>query len=134
VARDHQGKTMSDKTGIKALIVAEKIRLNDAISGYNNLMADLVSGKAVYEIFSDRAMENRVLACKSRILSLPNQMAPRLVRKTKEAIIEELKEHILEAIAQLSDLNEAELSGDVLLDPIEPAVDVKEDIHTNDNE
>jgi hypothetical protein len=120
VARDHQGKIMSDKTGIKALIVAEKIRLNDAISGYNNLLADLVSGKAVYEIFSDRAMENRVLACKSRILSLPSQTAPRLVRKTKETIIEELTEHVQEALKQLSDLGKGELSGDVLVNPIEP--------------
>jgi hypothetical protein len=66
----HYPEIMSEKTSIKSLIVAEKIRLNDAIAAYNNLMADLVSGKAVYEVLSDRAIERRLMACKARILSL----------------------------------------------------------------
>src|SRR5580704_3372492 len=98
---------MTEKTGIKALIVAQKIRLNDAISAYNNLMADLVSGKAVYETFSDRAIENRVLASKSRVLAMPDQIARRLVMKPKSAVLEDLKEHLQEALNQLSDLTEA---------------------------
>jgi hypothetical protein len=106
---------MSEKTSIKSLIVAEKIRLNDAIAAYSNLMADLVSGKAVYEVLSDRAIESRLMACKARILALPDQMARRLLMKGKSAAMAELSEYLQEAIERLSDLSEGELTGEVVV-------------------
>jgi hypothetical protein len=95
----------------KAAITAEKVRLNNLIADYNNLVADLTSGSAVYAARADRAVEGRVIACKQRVLGLPNALARTLVMKIRPQVIAELSKHLEEAIRQLSDLHEDEITA-----------------------
>jgi hypothetical protein len=104
-------QSMKEKIDYKAAITAEKVRLNNLIADYNNLVADLTSGAAIYAARADRAVEGRMMACKTRILGLPKAMARTLVMKTRPQIIAELGKHLEEAIRQLSDLHEDEITA-----------------------
>jgi hypothetical protein len=112
----------------KAAITAEKVRLNNLIADYNNLVADLTSGAAVCSARADRAVEGRVMACKTRILGLPNAMARTLVMKTRPQVISELSKHLEIAIRQLSDLQEDEITaGETIEELPEEYTEAEED-------
>jgi hypothetical protein len=119
---------MKNQIDYKAEITAEKVRLNNLIADYNNLVADLTSGAAVYVAPAERAIGARVIACKQRVLGLPNAMARTLVMKTRSQIIAELSKHLEEAIRQLTDLHEEEITnGDTIEEPPEEYTETEEE-------
>jgi hypothetical protein len=54
------------KNDYKALIDAERIKLNDRTADFNNLQAALASGLAVYVVHAERAIGDQILGCKGK--------------------------------------------------------------------
>jgi hypothetical protein len=112
---------MRKTSDFKLAINAERVKLNDAVASFNNLTADLISGNAVYTEPVERAMGNRLMALRQRILGLPASLAKTLILKTREEIVLELSERMNDALAQLTDINAEELSSEAHVeDPDEP--------------
>jgi hypothetical protein len=97
-------------------IEAMRARVNYCIADHNNVLADLVGGKAVKASLFEEAVTRRVMSHKARIESISQRLAPQLVGLSQAKSKEFLLELVNESLEELTDLSPGELFDKAVLD------------------